>query len=57
MDILLEFLKWLLIWAVVTGLLYIVFKTIYTLITKPNLRAYILHTIKDFRNMYYRYHV
>ena len=57
MDILLEFLKWLLIWAVVTGLLYVVFKTIYTLITKPNLRAYIVHTLKDVRNMYYRYHV
>ena len=32
-------------------------KIIYTLITKPNLRYYLVQTLKDVKHMYNRYHV
>ena len=57
MDILMEVLKWIIIWTVVTGIAYIIGKSVYALITKPNLRRYIIETLKDVKHMYYRYHV
>jgi len=49
--------KWILIWAVVTGAVYVTYKVTYNLVKKPNLRYYVWKTIKDMRYMYYRYHV
>ena len=57
METLLLLLKWFVIWALVTAVVYAVAKVCYALITKPNLRAYLIHTLKDVKNMYYRYHV
>ena len=54
---LLMIVKWILIWAVVTGMVYVSFKVTYNLIKKPNLRYYVWKSIKDIKYMYYRYHV
>ena len=32
-------------------------KVVYTLATKPNLRYYLVQTLKDVKHMYNRYHV
>ncbi len=56
MDII-EILKWVILWAVVTGAVYIVGRSAYEVISKPNLRRYLVATLKDVKNMYYRYHV
>ncbi len=53
----LAILKWVMIWAVVTALVYLVFRVTYALVTKPNLRYYAWRTLKDIKHMYYRYHV
>ena len=36
---------------------YYLVKVLYALITQPNLRFYLSHTLKDLKNMYYRYYV
>jgi len=32
-------------------------RVFYALATQPNLRFYLSHTLKDLKNMYYRYYV
>ena len=53
----LTLLKWILLWALVTGIVFVVYKFVRALITKPNLRYYVASVLKDVKNMYYRYHV
>jgi hypothetical protein len=36
---------------------YYLIKIVHALITQPNLRVYLTATMKDLKNMYYRYHV
>jgi len=36
---------------------YYVIKISHAVATQPNLRHYLAHTLKDLKNMYYRYHV
>jgi len=36
---------------------YYLVKMIYALVTQPNLRFYLSHTLKEVKNMYYRYYV
>ncbi len=43
--------------AVLAAVGYYLFKAVYALSTQPNLRHYLKHTLKDVKNMYYRYHV
>ena len=43
--------------AIVTGIVFVVYKFVRALITKPNLRYYVASVLKDVKNMYYRYHV
>ena len=51
------FILTMLKWAVLIAAAYYVFKIVRTLIREPNLRLYLVHTAKDLKNMYYRYHV
>jgi hypothetical protein len=44
-------------WAVLLAAVYFLFKIVRALIREPNLRLYLVHTAKDLKNMYYRYHV
>ena len=44
-------------WAVLITMAYYLFKIVRTLIKEPNLRLYLVHTARDLKNMYYRYHV
>ncbi len=53
MGVLFTILKVLVL--VVAG--YYLIKMIHALATQPNLRHYLSHTLKDLKNMYYRYHV
>jgi len=43
--------------AILAGVGYYLYKTIRALITQPNLRFYLSHTLKELKNMYYRYYV
>ena len=43
--------------AILAGVGYYMVKILYALITQPNLRFYLSHTLKEIKNMYYRYYV
>lgn len=43
--------------AVLAAALYYGARIARALIREPNLRFYLKHTLKDLKNMYYRYHV
>ncbi len=47
----------ILLGVLVTAILLVVFKITRALITKPNLRYYLIATLKDVKHMYNRYHV
>jgi isoprenylcysteine carboxyl methyltransferase (ICMT) family protein YpbQ len=47
----------LLKWVILIAAAYYLFKIVRTLIREPNLRMYLVHTAKEAKNMYYRYHV
>ena len=44
-------------WVILITAAYYLFKIVRTLIKEPNLRLYLVHTAKEVKNMYYRYHV
>jgi len=50
-------IKWLILWAVFTATVYFLYKATYALVKKPNLRYYVIKTLKDMKYLYYRYHV
>ncbi|MDD5222958.1 MAG: hypothetical protein PHE84_03135 [bacterium] len=43
--------------VIILSALILGLKIVYTLATKPNLRYYLIQTLKDAKYMYYRYHV
>ena len=47
----------IIIGVIILSALYLGLKVVYTLATKPNLRYYLIQTLKDAKYMYYRYHV
>jgi len=50
-------LWWIIKLAILAAVLYYGFKITRALIREPNLRFYLKHTMKDLKNLYYRYHV
>ena len=44
-------------WAILITMAYWLFKIVRVLIREPNLRLYLVKTVKEAKNMYYRYHV
>ncbi len=50
-------LCWILLGVIFTAIGLVVAKIAHALITKPNLRYYLIATLKDVKHMYYRYHV
>jgi len=51
------FILTMLKWAILIVVAFYLFKIVRALIKEPNLRHYLVHTAKDLKNMYYRYHV
>jgi hypothetical protein len=51
------FLVTIIKWTILILAAYYLFKIVRALIKEPNLRVYLVHTMKDLKNMYYRYHV
>ena len=50
-------LLWILLGVIITVFALVAAKVVNALITKPNLRYYLVATLKDVKHMYYRYHV
>jgi hypothetical protein len=44
-------------WSILIVVSFFLFKIVRALIKEPNLRVYLVQTLKDAKNMYYRYHV
>jgi hypothetical protein len=51
------FIITLLKWVILVAAAYYLFKIVRVLIQEPNLRLYLVKTVKETKNMYYRYHV